>query len=333
MRTRDFIQALPKAELHLHFEGTVPWPLVQACADEALPDAPAWWAEDFRFDDFQDFTLAMKDCYRPVLTSIEHYQQVAQLVFDNLAAQNVRYVETSFAPDIALKQGFSVEDVVTAIKSAAPPTLTVVVFCGLARHNQRTLDDPVIEAMFSAPNLDGIDLHGDERLSGPAPFTEIFARAGQLGLMTKAHAGELTGPQTIRDTLDLLQVNRIEHGTTAIQDESLLSRLVAEGVTLDMCPTSNLKLRVVDRLESHPIQDFLRRGIPVTVNTDDPTVFGSSLTNELCLLADKLGFSPADLARVQITAFKVAQLPDQQRADILTEIDQLVTQTVQVEQV
>jgi adenosine deaminase len=328
MRTRDFIQALPKAELHLHFEGMVPWHLVQAHSEEPLPDTPPWWADDFRFDDFQDFTLAMKDCYGPVLTSVEHYQQVAQIAFDNLAAQNVRYVETSVAPNIALEQGLSLVDVIAAIKVVAPPTLTVAVFCGLARHNCHTLNDPIIQAVFSAPNLDGIDLHGDERLGDPAPFAEIFARARHLGLMTKAHAGELTGPQTIRDTLDLLQVTRIEHGTTAIEDEALLACLADEGITLDMCPTSNLKLRVVDSLENHPIRDFLRRGIPVTVNTDDPTVFGSSLTNELYLLAERLDFSPADLAQVQIAAFNVARLSDLQRAEVLAEIDQLVAETV-----
>ncbi|HEY85271.1 MAG TPA: hypothetical protein G4N96_09200, partial [Chloroflexi bacterium] len=216
MNIAEFIQVLPKAELHLHLEGAAPWAMVRARSDDTLPDAPIWWDDDFKFDDFLQFTEAIALCYRHILTSSKAYQQVARAVFQRLAAQNVRYVEISFAIGWAVIQDLCVNDVAAAIKRAAPSGLTVCVIGGISRERPDWLTDDLKEAVLSAPDLDGIDLHGDETLGGPAPFVDIFARARQAGLLTKAHAGELAGPQSIKDTLELLGVNRIEHGTTAM---------------------------------------------------------------------------------------------------------------------
>jgi adenosine deaminase len=321
MQVTEFIQALPKAELHLHLEGAVPWELARALALEPLPDTPPWWAGEFRFDDFDHFSQAIRLCFRHVLTSVENYQQAAQTIFKKLAAQNVRYVELSFSPRFALAQGLPLAGIVTAIRQVVPPGLTLGLFLGLNRGATYHLTDAVIEAVFATPGVDGLDLHGKETDQGPAPFADIFAQARQNGLMIKAHAGELLGPQSITDALDYLQVPRIQHGATAIQDEALLERLAAERITLDLCPTSNLKLRVVPHIAAHPIRHFHQRGIPVTVNTDDPTVFGCSLTDELHLLAHQLDFSPQELAQLQINAFQVAKMPADQKQAILTEIN------------
>ena len=326
MQTTEFITMLPKAELHLHLEGALPWEMVRAYATEPLPDRPAWWEEDFLFDDFTDFQAVMRLCYNQILTSVDNYHQAAGYIFRNLAEQNVRYVEISFGAGILLRQELDFPEVIAAIKAAAPPDMTVIVYGGLARNQTLPLSDPLIESVLNATNLDGLDLHGDERLGQPAPFADIFAQARLRGLETRAHAGELTGPQTISDTLDYLQVNRIEHGTSAIHDEALMTRLANERVTLDMCPTSNLKLQAVSSLTEHPIRTFHQRGIPVTVNSDDPTAFGSSLTDELHLLVDQLDFTLADLAQLQINAFQVAKMPEDKRAAMLAEIEQLVTQ-------
>ena len=324
MNIAEFIQVLPKAELHLHLEGAAPWAMVRARSDDTLPDAPIWWDDDFKFDDFLQFTEAIALCYRHILTSSKAYQQVARAVFQRLAAQNVRYVEISFAIGWAVIQDICVNDVAAAIKRAAPSGLTVCVIGGISRERPDWLTDDLKEAVLSAPDLDGIDLHGDETLGGPAPFVDIFARARQAGLLTKAHAGELAGPQSIKDTLELLGVNRIEHGTTAMEDEALLARLAAEGATLDMCPWSNVKLRVVDNIGSHPIRRFLQQGIRVTANTDDPTVFGYSLSEELLSLVKHLHFTPAELAQLQINAFRVAKMSNTKRDKILSETDALL---------
>jgi adenosine deaminase len=322
----DFIDILPKAELHLHFEGAVPWRIVQAHAPEPLPDVPPWWADDFRFDDFDHFLIVIRQCYQSALISVERYYDAAYALFQDLQAQNVRYIELSFALNFAHTRQLPLPDLIAAIKHAAPADMVVRVYAGISRSNTYTLDNPLIQAMFDTPGLDGIDLHGDERACGPAPFAPMYAHARQRGLAVKAHAGELAGPHAIIDTLDALGVRRIEHGTTAIHDEALMIRLASEGITLDMCPSSNAKLRVVDLVTAHPIRELHRRGIPVTVNTDDPTVFGCTLTDELRLLAEHLDFSPNDLAQLQRNAFLAADLPAAIRKAALADIDALVAQ-------
>src|SRR5687768_4817436 len=239
MQMTEFIQVLPKAELHLHLEGAVPWEMTRALASEPFPETPPWWVGEFLFDDFDHFSEAIRLCFRHVLTSAENYREAARFIFKKLAAQNVRYVELSFSPRFVLAQGLSLTDIVAAIKQAAPPELTVCLFLGLNRSATYQLTDAVIEAVFATPGVDGLDLHGKETDQGPAPFADIFTQARQNGLVIKAHAGELAGPQSIIDALDHLQVTRIQHGATAIQDEALMDRLAAERITLDLCPTSN----------------------------------------------------------------------------------------------
>ena len=203
----------------------------------------------------------------------------------------------------------------------------VRVFCGVSRSRPLPRDD-VIEAMLRVPGLGGLDLHGDETAQGPAPFAELFAQARRRGLATKAHAGELAGPQSMQDVIDTLQLTRIEHGVRAVEDEGLVSRLATEAITLDMCPTSNIKLRVVEDMAAHPIRQFHERGIRVTVNTDNPAVLGCSLTSELHLLAERFGFSLRDLARLQNNALQVALMPAAKRAAILAELDDVVARTL-----
>ncbi len=177
--------------------------------------------------------------------------------------------------------------------------------------------------VLTESGLDGLDLHGDENLRGPEAYAELYALARARGLATKAHAGELAGPRSIRAVLDALQVKRIEHGITAIQDEALLARLADEAITLDLCPTSNLKLGVVQSAAEHPIRRFFERGVRVTVSTDNPTILGCSLTSELKLLVEHLGFSLPDLIQLQRNAFSAANLSATQRAAIMDELEAL----------
>jgi adenosine deaminase len=319
MQPSEFIQVLPKAELHLHLEGALPWEMVQARV-KAWPFPPPWWATDYRFDNFSHFAQIIRQCYENTLTSVENYHVAAQGIFKNLAAQNVRYVELSFSLGHALSQRLPLAEIVAVIKQSAPAPLIVRVFCGISRSRPHLLQGNLLETVLNLPELDGLDLHGDENAQGAAPFAPLFAQARQRGLATKAHAGELAGPRSMADIMDTLQLTRIEHGVTAIEDEGLIARLVSQAITLDMCPTSNLKLRVVDDLAAYPIRQFHQRGIRVTVNTDNPTILGCSLSDELHLLVDCFGFSRHDLAQLQSNAFQVALIPAATRAQLLAEV-------------
>lgn len=320
MQTHDFIRALPKAEMHLHLEGAVPWDMVRARAT-TLPSPPPWWAADYRFGSFSHFSDVIRQCYGPTLTSVDDYRAAARTVFAGLVAQNVRYVEISFSLGHALARNLPPAELVASLKQAAPAELVVRVFCGISRSRAHLLRHDATATILDLPHLDGLDLHGGETVQGASPFRDLFARARERGLAIKAHAGELAGPSLMQDTMDTLQVTRIEHGVRAIEDEQLMARLVDQAITLDMCPTSNVKLRVVENAAAHPIRRFHERGVRVTVSTDNPTILGCSLTDELYSLVHELGFAPSDLADLQRNAFRVALVTPAERAGILAEID------------
>jgi len=321
--TLPFVRALPKAETHLHLEGAVPWDMVRAHSAVPLPEQPPCCADDFRFDDFDHFRRVAQT-FLACLTDLGAYGRAAAAILGDLGRQNVRYVEISFDVERAARQGLPLFAVVAAIKGAAPPGLRVCVLGGFSYHKVDRTPAGLIDAVLTAPDLDGIDLHGDETRQSAASFAPAFAASRRRGLLTRAHAGELAGPASIATALDVLGVRRIAHGARAIEDEALLARLGADGVILDMCPWSNVKLGITPDIAAHPIRALHERGLKVTVSTDDPAVFGRSLTQEIALLVDECGLSLADVARFQTTAFEAARMPAADRDAILAEIDALV---------
>jgi adenosine deaminase len=217
-----------------------------------------------------------------------------------------------------------INDVAQAIKESAPDGLYVYVYCGINRQNIYSPAHEMIQAIINAPDVDGIDLHGDERHGNTEHYAVIFDYARDNGKLTRAHAGELLGADAVRDTLNYLRVSRLEHGVGASGDEGLLERIADEDITLDVCVTSNVKLRVFESIESHPIRKLVDYGIRVTINTDDPTLFGGTLTDELHILVEKLDFSLAEIAHLQKNAFMIANIADDQRDAVCDEIEALV---------
>jgi adenosine deaminase len=325
MRTADLVRRLPKAELHLHFEGAVPWAMVRAHAAGALPERPAWWAPGFRFADFGEFRRTSQACLA-CLSDPRAYETAATAIFRDLRAQHVRYVEISLDVVRVAAQPLPLDEVFAAVKAAAPPGLAVRLVAAFAYHKAARTPAAVIETVLAARDVDGVDLHGDETHESTARFAEVFAAARGKGLLTKAHAGELVGPRSVHRALDLLGVRRIEHGVRAVEDPALVERLAAERITLDVCPWSNVRLGVVPDLATHPVRVLHARGVPVTISTDDPTLFGRTLSEELLALVEEAGLAPADVARLQDNAFAAAALPEDARAAARREIAALVAE-------
>jgi adenosine deaminase len=174
---------------------------------------------------------------------------------------------------------------------------------------------PTLDEALSWTNLDGIDLHGPEDFPVDSCAPDYFCRAREAGKFTKAHAGEFCGPEFIRYAVETLGAQRIEHGVRAIEDPGTVALLAARRIALDVCPTSNVKLGVVPSAAAHPIKQLMDAGVICTVSTDDPISFGSTLADEYHLLADSLGFSKHDLARVAQAGFEVALAPAAWRQD------------------
>jgi adenine deaminase len=319
---RAFVQALPKTETHLHLEGALPLELLRRVRPEfARP--PASWAPDFKFRDFAHFEGELFAMALAWFTSPERYHEAARLVFARHVAQNVKYVETSFASGMIEFGGANGPETLAAIRAAVPPELEVRVFLGIHHNGAGPKMRPVLEDALGWPGLAGVDLHGVESLPLEPWTAEYWAAARRAGRYTKAHAGEFLGADFVRRVLDELQPQRLEHGVRAAEDPAVVAEIKRRGIGLDVCPISNHKLMPGVSLAHHPIRALFDAGVVVTVSTDDPVSFGSTLGDEYAALAEHRGFTRAELARIARNGFAVALLPDEARRRWSAEIDRL----------
>jgi adenosine deaminase len=304
--TLAFIRALPKTETHLHLEGALPWELLSRLDADRYRDPPASWRDDFRFTSFAHFEQELLSYVFAWFVSPDRYHQAAQEVFARHLDQNVKYVETSFASGVVEFGGVDGRAAAEAIRAAVPPGLTVKIFLGIHRNGYNEKTRGFLEECVHWNALDGLDLHGPETLPLEPWTGDLWKKARAAGKHTKAHAGEFAGPASVRQVLEELGVRRIEHGIRAIEDPDLVTRLRDDGIALDVCPISNVKLGVVESFEAHPLRALLDAGVLCTVSSDDPVSFGNSLTDEYVALATRMGFSRSELAAVALNGFRVA---------------------------
>jgi adenosine deaminase len=321
---RDFIQALPKTETHLHLEGALPYELLTSWDPEQWPPDPRFRARTFRYDSFPEFEQILLDHALPWFTKPERYYEAARAIFAKHVAQNVRYVETSFHLPITQFVKISGPEIIAAIRSAVPKELEVRIFAGMLRSDIMGELRPTIDHLHTWEGLAGIDLHGHELMPTPPETAAIWARAREAGKITKCHAGEFDGAARVREAIEVLGVRRIQHGVRAIEDASVVKLAADAGVTFDMCPISNVGLKVVPSMKEHPIRRLMHAGIRCTVSTDDPLCFANSITEEYESLAGELTFTAAELAQVARNGWEIADVPAATRKSMLAEIDKLV---------
>ena len=318
-----FIQALPKTETHLHIEGALPFELLQRVRPEFVAPPPSW-AADFKFRDFAHFEEELLAMAFAWYTSPERYHEAARIIFARHVAQNVKYVETSFASGVIEFLGLDGREVLAAIQSAVPAGLEVRVFLGIHHNGAGPKMMPVLEDALSWPDLSGIDLHGTESFPIEPWTANYWAAARQAGKYTKAHAGEFMGSDFVWRVLDELRPQRIEHGTRAIEDPEVVAEIKRRGIGLDICPISNHKLMPDVLLATHPIRHLFDAGVKVTVSTDDPISFGSTIIDEYAALAAHREFSRRELARLARNGFEVALMPEAQKQPWLDELDRVI---------
>ncbi len=319
----DFIQALPKTETHLHFEGALPLELLQRVRPEFCRP-PASWAPDFKFRNFEHFEAELLDMAFTWYTSPERYHEAGRLIFARHLGQNVKYVETSFASGVIEFLGLDGREVLEAIRSAVPAGLEVRVFLGIHHNGASAKMRPVLEDALAWPGLAGFDLHGTESLPLEPWTAEYWEEARRAGKYTKAYAGEFMGADFVRLILDEVRPQRIEHGVRAVEDPALVAELVRRGIGLDVCPISNHKLMPGLTLPDHPIRQLFDAGVQVTVSTDDPISFGSTLNDEYAALATQRGFSRRELARLARHGFEVSLLTAAQQQPWLGRLDEMI---------
>jgi aminodeoxyfutalosine deaminase len=324
-----FIAGLPKAEIHVHHVGSASPRIVAELAARhpgTVPTDPDALREFYRFRDFAHFI----EVYLAVVDLIREPEDVRLLTYEvarEMAAQNIRYAELTLTPYTSVLAGVPIEAFVDAVEDArvaAERELGIRlrwIYDIPGEFGLPAAEATVTYALDHAPDsLIGFGLGGPEIGVDRPQFRDVFARARAAGLRSVPHAGETTGPQTVWDALEQLGAERIGHGTSAVQDPRLVEHLVEHQVPLEVCPTSNIATRAVASLDEHPIKQMYDAGVFVTVNSDDPPMFGTSLTREYEIAADLLDLDAAGVAQLATNTVRASFLADDAKAELAGEI-------------
>jgi aminodeoxyfutalosine deaminase len=326
-----FISRLPTAELHVHHVGSASPRIVAELAERhpgTVPSDPDRLAEFFAFRDFAHFIevyLAVVDLIRTPedvrLLTYEIAREMAQV-------QQVRYAELTCTPHTSVLTGVPIEAFNEAIEDAR---LAVEREFGIVLRWIYDIPgelglpgaDATLDYVLNHPSdgLIGFGLGGPEIGVSRPQFKPHFDAARAAGLHSLPHAGETTGPQTVWDALNVLGAERIGHGTSSAQDPRLLEHLASTGIPLEVCPSSNVATRAVATLDEHPLRAFVDAGVVVTINSDDPPMFGTTLNREYEIAADLLSLDEAGVADLARTAVRASFAPDDVKTRVLAEID------------
>jgi adenosine deaminase len=333
-----FIAGLPKAELHVHHVGSAsPRAVAELAAryegSTPVPADPDLLAEYFTFTDFAHFITV----YLTVVDLIRDATDASMLTYDvarSLAGQQVRYAELTLTPYTSIVRGIPAEEFCAAVEDArrrAQAELGVTLaWCfdipgedGVPAADL-TLD---VATRIRPDGLVSFGLGGPEEGVPRDQFAPHFQKARAIGLHSVPHAGESTGPESIWAALAQLGAERIGHGIAAAQDPRLLQHLRDHGITLEVCPTSNVCTRSVPSLADHPLPTLVAAGVPVTINSDDPPMFSTTLNREYAIAADLLGLGPDGVADLARAAVRASFLAEGGRDALLAEIDAYVARS------
>ncbi|MCF8878724.1 adenosine deaminase [Hyphobacterium sp. SN044] len=327
------VARLPKAELHLHLEGSLEPELMFDLAQRNGIAIPYASVEEIRaayeFSNLQDF-LDIYYVGMNVLQTVEDFYDLTRAYLERVHADNVRHVEVFFDPQGHTDRGIAFKTVIDGITRALDDAEAEwgmthkLILCFLRHLSEEAAFETLQQAMPHLDRIDGVGLDSSEMGHPPSKFARVFAKAGELGLKRVAHAGEEGPPDYVYEALDLLKVNRLDHGNRSLEDTALVDRLVAEKMTLTVCPLSNLRLCGVERLEDHPMKRMLDLGLRATCNSDDPAYFGGYVNDNYVRTAEAVGLTADDIVELARNSFRGSFLEPAEIERRLKEIDAAV---------
>ena len=314
--------APPSAELHIHIEGTIePEHIVEMARRNgiALPteDLDALRAR-YAFEDLASF-LELHYSNLTVLKTERDFFELATGYLDRAKLANVRRAEIFFDPQTHLGNGVPLDVVMAGLTRALGRSeethgiSTDLIMCFLRDLGADAADEMLTAILPYREHIIGVGLDSNEVGFGPELFVDVYARAAAEGLHLVAHAGEEGGPETVAETLELLKVERIDHGIRAMEDPAVVAMLRVQGVPITVCPLSNVALRAVDTMKDHPLPAMLAAGLVVTVSSDDPPYFGGYVDQNYRALVEELGMDDAQLERLALNSFDAAFISDADR--------------------
>ncbi|MHA5056202.1 adenosine deaminase [Acinetobacter schindleri] len=333
MNRLELIQAMPKAELHVHIEGTFEPELMFAIAQRNEIAIPYQSVEEVRqaynFHNLQSF-LDIYYAGANVLIYEQDFYDLAWAYFEKCAEDNVVHTEMFFDPQTHTDRGIAFETVLNGLQRAcddAAEKLGItshLIMCFLRHLSEEAAFETLEQALPYKDQIIGVGLDSSEVGHPPSKFERVFAKAREAGFLIVAHAGEEGPAEYVWEALDLLKVNRIDHGVRSEEDSALIQRLIAEKMPLTVCPLSNLKLCVVDDMQQHNIRRLLQQGVHVTVNSDDPSYFGGYMNDNFIAIAEALDLSNDELKQLAINSFEASFISEADKANWISKIKALV---------
>jgi adenine deaminase len=334
--TEQFIQSLPKAELHLHIEGTLEpdmlFELARRNGRRIRFGTVGELRRAYHFSNLQDFL----DIYYEgtnVLVEEQDFYDLTWQYLDRVSKQHVLHTEIFFDPQSHISRGIPFERVIGGIHRAlADGREKLGISTRLVLSILRHLDEANALKTYemALPYRDviaGIGLDSSEKGNPPLKFRKLFDRARNDGFLTMAHAGEEGPAEYVRQALEILQVSRVDHGNRSLEDPELTALLAEQQIPLTLCPLSNLKLKVVHNLKDHPAKKMMDLGLLVTVNSDDPAYFGGYLNENYAALAESLSLTNQDLAQLARNSFAASFLDKETKAEMIFRVDEYLRKT------
>ena len=332
MNQVELIRALPKAELHVHIEGTFEPELMFAIAQRNQIQIPYQSVEEvkqaYNFHNLQSF-LDIYYAGANVLVHEQDFYDLAWAYFEKCAEDRVVHTEMFFDPQTHTERGVEFAMVLAGLKRAckdAQEKLGIssqLIMCFLRHLSEEKAFETLEQALPFKDDIIAIGLDSSEVGHPPSKFERVFAKAREAGFLIVAHAGEEGPPEYIWEALDLLKVNRIDHGVRSEEDEQLMMRLIAEKMPLTVCPLSNLKLCVVNDMGEHNIRRLLQKGVHVTVNSDDPSYFGGYMNDNFIAIQQALDLSNDELKQLAINSFEASFISDDEKQKWIAEVKKI----------
>ena len=333
MNRVELIKALPKAELHVHIEGTFEPELMFAIAQRNEIAIPYQSVEEvkqaYNFHNLQSF-LDIYYAGANVLINEQDFYDLAWAYFEKCAEDRVVHTEMFFDPQTHTDRGIAFETVLNGLQRAcddAAEKLGItshLIMCFLRHLSEEAAFETLEQALPYKDQIIGVGLDSSEVGHPPSKFERVFAKSRDEGFLVVAHAGEEGPAEYVWEALDLLKVNRIDHGVRSEEDPKLLARLIAEKMPLTVCPLSNLKLCVVDDMADHNIRRLLQQGVHVTVNSDDPSYFGGYMNDNFIAIQQALDLSNEELKQLAINSFEASFISEADKANWISKIKALV---------
>jgi adenosine deaminase len=332
MNQLELIRALPKAELHVHIEGTFEPELMFAIAQRNQIQIPYKSVEEvkqaYNFHNLQSF-LDIYYAGANVLVHEQDFYDLAWAYFEKCHEDRVVHTEMFFDPQTHTDRGIAFATVIQGLQRACDDAKekygisSHLIMCFLRHLSEEAAFETLAQAMPFKEQIIGVGLDSSEVGHPPSKFERVFAKAREAGFLVVAHAGEEGPAEYVWEALDLLKVNRIDHGVRSEEDPVLMQRLIAEKMPLTVCPLSNLKLCVVDDMAQHNIRRLLQQGVQVTVNSDDPSYFGGYMNDNFVAITEALSLSHDELKKLAQNSFEASFISDAEKNKWIAEIQAL----------